>query len=152
MATLFRRRGSLTIKQARPFFAAQTYCGVADGCGNVIRLYILHPNSIGRWAGTLVKNWFSIVSRRQSGMGLVFCRLTRWLKTTFTHATCMSGWALCRPAPCQTGLRMKDGSYQNICLYYHEVSSCIAACVFRFRPLRSHFGCSSQASPSAPLQ
>ena len=38
----------MTIKQAWPFFAAQTYCVVADGCGNVIRLYILHPNSIGR--------------------------------------------------------------------------------------------------------
>lgn len=38
----------MTIKQARPFFAAQTYCGAADGCGIVMGLYILHPNSIGR--------------------------------------------------------------------------------------------------------
>lgn len=30
------------------FFAAQTYCGVADNNGKIVGLYILHPNNIGR--------------------------------------------------------------------------------------------------------
>ena len=30
------------------FFAAQTYCGVAEVDGKVLGLYILHPNNIGR--------------------------------------------------------------------------------------------------------
>ena len=30
------------------FFAAQTYCGVADDNGKIVGLYILHPNNIGR--------------------------------------------------------------------------------------------------------
>lgn len=30
------------------FFAAQTYCGVAEVDGKVLGLYILHPNNVGR--------------------------------------------------------------------------------------------------------
>ena len=29
------------------FFAAQTYCGVADNNGKIVGLYILHPNNVG---------------------------------------------------------------------------------------------------------
>lgn len=39
-------------ESGRAFFAAQTYCGVADDNGTVVGLYILHPNNVGR-AGTL---------------------------------------------------------------------------------------------------
>ena len=39
----------LTLKSGTEFFAAQTYNGVAvDEKGNVLGLYILHPNNIGR--------------------------------------------------------------------------------------------------------
>ena len=31
------------------FFAAQTYCGVAEEDGTAVGLYILHPNNV--WAG-----------------------------------------------------------------------------------------------------
>ena len=44
----FPQEGQLDDQTGAALFAAQTYCGVADGCGNVIGLYILHPNSIGR--------------------------------------------------------------------------------------------------------
>ena len=30
------------------FFASQSYCGVADDNGNIVGLYILHPNNVGR--------------------------------------------------------------------------------------------------------
>lgn len=30
------------------FFAAQTYCGVAEDEGKLVGLYILHPNNVGR--------------------------------------------------------------------------------------------------------
>ena len=35
-------------ESGRAFFAAQTYCGVADDNGTVVGLYILHPNNVGR--------------------------------------------------------------------------------------------------------
>ena len=34
--------------QATAFFAEQTYCAVAERAGEVVGLYILHPNHIGR--------------------------------------------------------------------------------------------------------
>ncbi len=38
----------LTETTGTEFFAAQTYCGVADENGQIFGLYILHPNNIGR--------------------------------------------------------------------------------------------------------
>ena len=39
----------LTEESGREFFAQQTYCGVAEGeAGEVLGLYILHPNNVGR--------------------------------------------------------------------------------------------------------
>ena len=39
----------LTEESGRKFFAQQTYCGVAeDEAGEVLGLYILHPNNVGR--------------------------------------------------------------------------------------------------------
>lgn len=35
-------------KQAEAFFAAQSYTGVAVDNGNIMGLYILHPNNVGR--------------------------------------------------------------------------------------------------------
>ena len=35
-------------ESGRAFFAAQTYCGVANDNGTVVGLYILHPNNVGR--------------------------------------------------------------------------------------------------------
>jgi len=35
-------------EEANDFFAGQTYTGVADEGGEIVGLYILHPNNIGR--------------------------------------------------------------------------------------------------------
>ena len=39
---------SLTYEQAKNFFASQTYTGVAVDGDEILGLYILHPNNIGR--------------------------------------------------------------------------------------------------------
>ena len=44
----FPQEEFLTEETAREFFAAQSYCGVAEVDGEVLGLYILHPNNIGR--------------------------------------------------------------------------------------------------------
>lgn len=35
-------------KSGAEFFAAQSYCGVAEEAGKILGLYILHPNNVGR--------------------------------------------------------------------------------------------------------
>ena len=35
-------------KSGKEFFATQSYCGVAEEKGEIVGLYILHPNNVGR--------------------------------------------------------------------------------------------------------
>lgn len=44
----FPQEEKLTEETAKDFFAEQSYVGVADDHGEVVGLYILHPNNIGR--------------------------------------------------------------------------------------------------------
>ena len=46
----FPQEDFLTDESGTDFFAAQTYCGVAEeiSTGQVLGLYILHPNTVGR--------------------------------------------------------------------------------------------------------
>ncbi len=44
----FPKTDRLDAESGKKFFAAQTYNGGAEVDGEVIGLYILHPNSIGR--------------------------------------------------------------------------------------------------------
>lgn len=43
----FPQEEFLDDKTGAEFFASQTYCGVADNDGEIVGLYILHPNNIG---------------------------------------------------------------------------------------------------------
>ena len=44
----FPQEECLDEESGREFFAAQSYCGVAENDGAVVGLYILHPNYAGR--------------------------------------------------------------------------------------------------------
>ena len=46
------------------FFAAQTYCGVAEVDRKVLGLYILHPNNIGR-CGHICNASYAVSSKKQ---------------------------------------------------------------------------------------
>ena len=46
--TAFPQEELLTPETGKQFFAAQTYCAVAEEKGKVFGLYILHPNNVGR--------------------------------------------------------------------------------------------------------
>ncbi len=47
-ANAFPQRDKLSEKDAEAFFAAQTFSGVAEKQGQILGLYILHPNNVGR--------------------------------------------------------------------------------------------------------
>ena len=109
----------------RQFFAAQSYCGVAEEDGAVVGLNILHPDYNGRLGhisnviyeidrrchGRHIdeKPWFSILQLNAVVESNVHAR----------HLYGRLGFVLIGTLP--KGFRMKDGSFENICLYYHTL-------------------------------
>lgn len=47
-ANAFPQMEPLTLQKAADFFAEQSFTGVAENDGEIVGLYILHPNNIGR--------------------------------------------------------------------------------------------------------
>lgn len=118
------------------FFAAQTYCGVAEDEGKLVGLYILHPNNVGR-CGHIANASCAVdstVRGKHIGEKLVSDCLTQAKKAGFKllqfnavvennvharHLYKKLGFVQIGTVP--NGFLMKDGTYQNICLYYHEL-------------------------------
>lgn len=120
------------------FFASQTYCAVAetkdrhDICG----LYILHPNNVGR-CGHICNASYAVSAEcrgRHIGEKLVLDSLHQAKKYGFTilqfnavvesntharHLYERLGFVQLGTIP--NGFRMKDGNFENICPYYHEL-------------------------------
>lgn len=118
----------------KKFFDTQTYCGVADDDGRVAGLYILHPNNIGR-CGHIANASYAVDSAcrgKHIGEKLVSDCLTQAKKSGFKlmqfnavvenniharHLYERLGFVQLGTIP--DGFLMKDGTYRNICLYYH---------------------------------
>ena len=133
----FPQEEPLTLDTGRTFFAAQDYCGVAeDGEGTVRGLYILHPNNIGRCGH--ICNASYAVDRASRGLHIGEQLVSDCLKTgkklgyrvlqfnavvaSNIHARHLYerlGFTQLGTIP--GGFRMKDGSYEDICPYYHTL-------------------------------
>lgn len=126
----------LTAETGRAFFAEQTYCAVADEDGTVMGLYILHPNNVGR-CGHIANASYAIDSAcrgKHIGEQLVSDSLVQGKAAGFQilqfnavvenniharHLYERLGFVHLGTIP--KGFQMKDGSYQNICIYYHQL-------------------------------
>ena len=116
----FPQEEFLDERSGRAFFAAQSYCDVAVADGRVVGLYILHPNNIGRCEHIGEK----LVSDCLVQAAKLHFRLLQFnaVVENNIHARHLYerlGFTLLGTIP--GGFRMKDGTYQNICLYYHEL-------------------------------
>jgi acetyltransferases len=118
------------------FFAAQTYCGVAEVDGKVLGLYILHPNNVGR-CGHICNASYAVSSKNRGqhiGEKLVLDCIRQAHEEGFRvlqfnavvrtniharHLYERIGFKQLGTIP--GGFRMKDGSYEDICPYYIEV-------------------------------
>lgn len=132
----FPQEDLLDDKTGAEFFAAQSYCGVALDEGKVVGLYILHPNNVGR-CGHICNASYAVDSTcrgKHIGEKLVTDCLTKAKKIGFgvlqfnavvesnVHARHLYerlGFQQLGTIP--NGFRMKDGTYENICPYYHMV-------------------------------
>lgn len=118
----------------KEFFSLQSYTGVAVDNGNVVGLYILHPNNVGR-CGHICNASYAVSSVHRGkhiGEKLVTDCLATAKRIGFKvlqfnavvesniharHLYERLGFQQLGTIP--NGFRMKDGTYENICPYYH---------------------------------
>jgi len=132
----FPQLDELTLAEGTEFFAAQTYCGVAVERGEVLGLYILHPNNVGR-CGHIANTSYAVASSaRGKGVGRALVedslvqakahgfRLLQFnavvaTNTVARHIYESLGFVQLGTIP--GGFLLPDGSYVDICPYYHEL-------------------------------
>lgn len=118
------------------FFSEQTYTAVADIDGNVVGLYILHPNNVGR-CGHISNASFAVdfdcrgkhvgeklvsdclVQAKNHGFSLMQFNAVVENNNHARHLYERLGFNLVGIIP--KGFKMKDGHFENICVYYHEL-------------------------------
>lgn len=132
----FPQEDCLNAQSGAEFFSSQTYCGVAEDEGEIVGLYILHPNNIGR-CGHICNASYAVNSKcRGKHIGeflvkdcLEQARIHNFKILQFNAVVENNTYArklyeklgFVQLGVIPNGFRMKDGSYQNICPYYHEV-------------------------------
>lgn len=133
----FPQEQLLTEQTGREFFAGQTYTAVAaDAAGQVLGLYILHPNNVGRCGHIcnasyavsrdarglhigekLVKD--CLAQGKQHGFSVLQFNAVVATNVHARHLYERLGFRQLGVIP--GGFRMKDGHYEDICPYYHEL-------------------------------
>ena len=132
----FPQEEPLTEETGNTFFAAQSYCGVAEEDGKIYGLYILHPNNVGRCGH--ISNASYAVSSQSRGKHIGEQLVRHCIKTAkekgfrilqfnavvesnihARHLYERLGFVPLGTIP--GGFRMKDGHYENICPYYVEL-------------------------------
>ena len=132
----FPQEEVLTEKTGADFFASQTYCGVAEENGTVYGLYILHPNNVGR-CGHICNASYAVASNsrgkhigellvkdcllqaKKCGYGVLQFNAVVESNIHARHLYERLGFVQLGTIP--KGFRMKDGHFENICPYYHEL-------------------------------
>lgn len=125
----------LNFKTAKAFFGSQSYCGVAQNSetGEVLGLYILHPNNIGR-CGHISNASYAVKSGvRGQGIGKLLVtdcmaqakncgfRILQFnavVKSNLSARRLYESLGFVALGTIPGGFLMKDGTYEDICPYY----------------------------------
>ena len=123
-------------EEAQAFFAGQSFTGVAADGDTVLGLYILHPNNIGR-CGHLCNASFAVgeqargkhigerlVKHCMEQGGKLGFRILQFNAVARTNASAIHlyeklGFVKLGAVP--GGFQMKDGSFEDIVLFYHTL-------------------------------
>lgn len=128
----------LDIISGRVFFDSQTYCGVAEDSDSneILGLYILHPNNIGRCGH--ISNASYAVSKGARGMkigeklvkdcliqgkenGFRILQFNAVVSTNTAARRLYEKLGFVQLGTIPQGFLMKDGHYEDICPYYHTL-------------------------------
>lgn len=132
----FPQEDKLNLKTADKFFSSQTYTGVAEDEGKILGLYILHPNNVGR-CGHIANASYGVSSNTRGkhiGEKLVIDSIKQAKLASFKilqfNAVVVSniharnlyerlGFKQLGVIP--NGFRLKNGKYEDICIYYLKI-------------------------------
>ena len=120
------------------FFASQSYCGVAEDTesGEIVGLYILHPNNVGRCGHISNASYAVRSSSRGNGIGEMLVRdclvqakncgfkvlqFNAVVKTNTAARHLYEKLGFVQLGTIPQGFLMRDGSYEDICPYYHMI-------------------------------
>lgn len=134
----FPQEDCLNLDTGKAFFASQSYCAVAveEETANVLGLYILHPNNIGRCAHISNASYAVLSASRGKHIGekLVLDCIKQAKNIGFKvlqfnavvatnlharHLYERIGFKQLGTIP--NGFRLKNGAYEDICPYYIEL-------------------------------
>ena len=132
----FPQEETLDETTGKEFFASQSYTGVADNDGEIVGLYILHPNNVGR-CGHICNASYCVSSDKRGlhigeklvmdcleqakllGFGVLQFNAVVESNIHARHLYERLGFVQLGTIP--GGFRMKDGHFENICPYYHTL-------------------------------
>lgn len=130
----FPQTEQMSAKEADDFFKSQSYTGVCEEDGQILGMYILHPNNVGRCGH--IANASYAVSRDARGRGLgeklvrdclnvaraQGFRILQFNAVVATNTAAIHLYEkldFVRLGTIPGGFHMDDGHYEDIILYYH---------------------------------
>ena len=131
----FPQEEPLDGETGRAFFAGQSHCGVAvDDDGSLVGLYILHPNNVGR-CGHICNASYAVDSacrgkhigeklvtdclQQARALGFRVMQFNAVVESNVHARHLYERLGFVQLGTIPGGFRMKDGTYENICPYYH---------------------------------
>ncbi len=130
----FPQTEPLTEEAAAVFFADQSYTAVAKADGEIVGLYILHPNNIGRCGHICNASYAVKAAARnlrigealvthclQKGreLGFKILQFNAVVKSNFAAIHLYEKLGFVKIGTIPGGFLLKNGSYEDIVLFYH---------------------------------
>ena len=132
----FPQLQTLKLDSARDFFAGQSFSAVAEEDGEILGLYILHPNNEGRCGHIANASYAVDRSARGKGagealvshcletaaaLGFRLMQFNAVVKSTLGAIHLYEKLGVVRIGEVPGGFLMKDGHYEDIVLFYHTL-------------------------------
>lgn len=134
----FPQEETLDSVTGKEFFASQSFSAAAvdEETGEVLGLYILHPNNVGR-CGHICNASYAVSKKarglhigeklvsdcllRAKTLGFGVLQFNAVVRTNIHARHLYERLGFVQLGVIPKGFRMKDGHYEDICPYYHEL-------------------------------
>lgn len=134
----FPQEEALDSETGKEFFASQSFSAVAvdEETDEVLGLYILHPNNVGR-CGHICNASYAVSKKarglhigeklvsdclsRAKDLGFGVLQFNAVVRTNIHARHLYERLGFVQLGVIPKGFRMKDGHYEDICPYYHEL-------------------------------
>jgi L-amino acid N-acyltransferase YncA len=132
----FPQEDLLDSVSGKEFFELQSYTGVAEDDGQIVGLYILHPNNVGR-CGHICNASYAVKSKcrgqhigeklvsdcllKAKDIGFRVLQFNAVVESNIHARHLYERLGFVQLGTIPGGFRMKDGHYENICPYYRTL-------------------------------